>query len=374
MAQVQLQGVTKRFGNAVAVDDLNLDIADHEFLVLLGPSGCGKTTALRMIAGLDEPTSGTITIGDDVVNGLDPSERDIAMVFQSYALYPNLTVAANIEAPLMARRRDVVTGEKVARPTSAQRRTQVEEAAALLGLSEQLDKKPGELSGGQRQRVALARAMVRHPRAFLMDEPLSNLDAKLRTQTRVELVELWRRLESTFIYVTHDQVEAMTMATRVAIMSAGKLQQVGPPQEVYDRPANLFVAEFIGSPPMNILPAELSRGDSGLAIKIAGSVIDVPTKEDLASGASGITIGIRPEHVEIDPTGDIDATVRSVELLGHEQHVVVAVDGNDLVIRQSVAADQPAPGAQINLKFERQHLHVFDSSSTQRLFTLGDLA
>ena len=374
MAQVQLQGVTKRFGNAVAVDDLNLDIADHEFLVLLGPSGCGKTTALRMIAGLDEPTSGTITIGDDVVNGLDPSERDIAMVFQSYALYPNLTVAANIEAPLMARRRDVVTGEKVARPTSAQRRTQVEEAAALLGLSEQLDKKPGELSGGQRQRVALARAMVRHPRAFLMDEPLSNLDAKLRTQPRVELVELWRRLESTFLYVTHDQVEAMTMATRVAIMSAGKLQQVGPPQEVYDRPANLFVAEFIGSPPMNILPAELSRGDSGLAIKIAGSVIDVPTKEDLASGASGITIGIRPEHVEIDPTGDIAATVRSVELLGHEQHVVVAVDGNDLVIRQSVAADQPAPGAQINLKFERQHLHVFDSSSTQRLFTLGDLA
>ncbi len=259
MGRLGLEHVTKRFDATAAVDDLTLEVADEEFLVLLGPSGCGKSTALRMIAGLERPTEGTITIGDRVVNDVEAKDRDIAMVFQSYALYPHMTVRRNIEFPLRSR--------KVA---ADERDKLVNDAAESLGLDGLLDRKPAQLSGGQRQRVALARAIVRRPQAFLMDEPLSNLDAKLRVQTRAELVELQRRLAATILYVTHDQVEAMTMGHRIAILDAGVLQQVGPPQEVYAQPANLFVARFIGSPPMNTVAGRVVNDGDTMSIAIPG--------------------------------------------------------------------------------------------------------
>ncbi len=249
MAQVSFEGVTKRFGDTVAVDALSLTIPDGELLVLLGSSGCGKTTALRLVAGFEEATEGQISIGPRVVNDIDPKDRDVAMVFQSYALYPHLTVAKNIEFPL--RQRGMAKD---------QRAVKVKEAAATLGLDTLLDRKPAQLSGGQRQRVALARAIVREPQVFLMDEPLSNLDAALRIQTRADIVALQDRLGTTTLYVTHDQVEAMTMGDRIAVMSHGVLQQVAAPEDLYARPANTFVAGFLGSPGMNLLPGHLTRG------------------------------------------------------------------------------------------------------------------
>ncbi len=265
MAGVTFDHVTKRFGKVVAVRDLTLEIADHEFLVLLGPSGCGKSTALRMIAGLEDPTEGTITIGEEVVNDIEPRDRDVAMVFQTYALYPHMTVRRNIEFPLKSRK---VPPEERARL--------VREVAETLGLDDLLERKPAQLSGGQRQRVALARAIVRRPQAFLMDEPLSNLDAKLRVQTRADLIELQQRLKTTVVYVTHDQVEAMTMGHRIAIIADGALQQVGPPQEVYERPANLFVAGFIGTPPMNIIQARVVKECDALAVSLPGARVPLP--------------------------------------------------------------------------------------------------
>src|SRR6476619_8549572 len=245
MAGSTFAGVTKQFGDGtVAVDDLDLEIHDGEFMILVGPSGCGKTTALRMVAGLEEPTSGESLIGGTVVNDRDPVDRDIAMVFQNYALYPHMTVRDNIGFPLRM--------QKIAKE---ERRRRIGDAAELLGLDELLGRKPGALSGGQRQRVAMGRAIVRNPAVFLMDEPLSNLDAKLRGETRAELIALHQRVEGTFVYVTHDQVEAMTMGTRVAVMQRGVLELVGPPQEVYEKPARLFVAQFLGTPPMNVFPA-----------------------------------------------------------------------------------------------------------------------
>ena len=286
VAQVRLEHISKIFGegdDAVkAVDDVTLSIDHHEFMILLGPSGCGKSTLLRTIAGLEDPTSGDVFIGDRRVNDVLPKERDVAMVFQSYALYPHKTVAANIEFPLKVR-----GVEKNERAEAARR------AAEVLGLTEQMKRKPGQLSGGQRQRVALARAIVRNPAVFLMDEPLSNLDAKLRGDTRAELVDLHRRLDSTFVYVTHDQVEAMTMGTRVAVLDRGRLQQVGTPREVYDRPATVFVAQFIGTPPMNVLPAGMW-------------------------GTPDVQVGVRPEHLRIEPAGRLRAVVRQIEHLGHE--------------------------------------------------------
>ncbi|MEQ1833916.1 MAG: ABC transporter ATP-binding protein, partial [Candidatus Eisenbacteria bacterium] len=286
MAHVRLEHVSKTFGEGddkvTAVDDISLAVEDHEFMILLGPSGCGKSTLLRMVAGLEDPTSGKVSIGDVVVNDVEPKLRDIAMVFQSYALYPHKTVAANIEFPL-----------KVRGVEKAERAQAALQAAGVLGLTDYMRRKPGQLSGGQRQRVALARAIVRNPAVFLMDEPLSNLDAKLRGDTRAELVDLHRRLNSTFIYVTHDQVEAMTMGSRVAVLNAGRLEQVGTPQEVYDRPASSFVAQFIGTPPMNLLgPGHL--------------------------GGDGVQVGIRPEHLLVTPGGPLQGTVRQVEHLGHE--------------------------------------------------------
>ncbi len=334
MGRVSLSGVTKQFGDVIAVDHLDLEVADCEFLVLLGPSGCGKSTALRMIAGLEELTEGTITIGDRVVNDVEPKDRDLAMVFQSYALYPHLTVRRNIEFPLRTR----------GIPKS-QRTAQVEAAAESLGLDGLLDRKPGQLSGGQRQRVALARAIVRDPEAFLMDEPLSNLDAKLRVQTRAELVELQRRLEATVIYVTHDQVEAMTMGDRIAIMDHGVLQQVGPPQEVYARPANLFVARFIGTPPMNTIPGEL------------------------VGASASVVIGVRPEHLHLDGGADgLSATVAVIESLGHERHVICRLaDGTTVIIRQSTETDGPRTGTEVVLRYEATDVHRFDASTGARI-------
>ncbi len=302
MGRVTLDHVTKRFDGTTAVNDLSLAVADEEFLVLLGPSGCGKSTALRMIAGLETPTAGTITIGDRIVNDVEPKDRDIAMVFQSYALYPHMTVRRNIEFPLRSRRTPAEERDKL-----------VADAAESLGLEELLERKPAQLSGGQRQRVALARAIVRRPEAFLMDEPLSNLDAKLRVQTRAELVELQRRLSATIVYVTHDQVEAMTMGHRIAVLDAGVLQQIGPPQDVYASPANLFVARFIGSPPMNTVDGRVARVDGSLVVEIPGGA--APLTQQLAhaveaTGLENVVLGVRPEDLRLGDEGGVTANVR----------------------------------------------------------------
>jgi len=356
MSRVALDGVTRRFGDVTAVDNLTLEVQDQEFLVLLGPSGCGKSTALRMIAGLEEPTEGTIQIGFRTVNGVEPKNRDIAMVFQSYALYPHMTVAKNIEFPLKSR--------NVAK---AERERQVNDTARMLGLEELLGRKPAALSGGQRQRVALARAIVRSPEVFLMDEPLSNLDAKLRVQTRAELIELQRRLAATVIYVTHDQVEAMTMGHRIAILDRGALQQVAPPSEVYDKPANLFVARFIGNPPMNTVEGDLV----GNELRIEGLAIALP--DALAAAAkqgsvSRAVLGIRPEHLSIGPEGLLAAKVTVVEALGHERHVICRLDdGQMVIVRQPSADTAPSEGETLRLSADAAHVHLFDAETGRRI-------
>jgi ABC-type sugar transport system ATPase subunit len=328
MGRVAFTHVTKQFGDTLAVEDLTLQIDDGEFFVLLGPSGCGKSTALRMVAGLEDPTDGLVEIGDRVVNRVEPKDRDVAMVFQSYALYPHLSVRRNIEFPL--RTRDVERKE---------RKRLVDTAAGALGLSELLERKPGQLSGGQRQRVALARAIVRRPAVFLMDEPLSNLDAQLRVQTRGELVNLQRELETTIVYVTHDQVEAMTMGHRVAVMNKGVLQQLGAPQDVYDQPANRFVAQFIGTPPMNIF--------------------HVDGHDDL--------LGVRPEHLAIVPDGPWNATVLFVESLGHERHLHAKLaSGDEVIVRQPGHAPLLEPDAVVYLGAPADKIHHFDPTTGER--------
>ena len=367
MAAVEFSRVTKRFGATTAVDGFDLRVEDGEFLVLLGPSGCGKSTVLRLLAGLEEASDGTISIGGRRVDGIDPKDRDLAMVFQSYALYPHMTVAKNIAFPLRPR--------GIAK---ADRDRMTREAAEILGLASLLDRKPAQLSGGQRQRVALARAIVRHPEVFLMDEPLSNLDAKLRTQTRTELVELQRRLGTTFLYVTHDQIEAMTMAHRVAIMEAGRLQQVGSPQAVYDRPANLFVARFVGSPPMNIISGVLEPASR--LVSVAGAAIPAPPRlceRFSARVAVPIEVGVRPEHLRLtDATRAgprLSATVSLVEELGHEQLVhAVTVGGVSITVRLpslggGLAPRALAPGANVQLAVDPIDVHLFDATSTERL-------
>ena len=366
MASVTFDSVSKRYGDVTAVADLNLTIEDGEFMVLLGPSGCGKTTALRMIAGLEEITEGSLSIGDRVVNDLDPSKRDISMVFQSYALYPHMTVRKNIESPLRTRSYHVDGADKPVRKlTTAERDERVAEAARVLDLEPYLDRKPAALSGGQRQRVALARAFVGRPQAFLMDEPLSNLDAKLRAQTRIELVELHKRVGTTVVYVTHDQVEAMTMATRVAVMSMGKLQQVGSPQEVYERPINTFVAQFIGTPPMNCLPAKISS--DGRSVELEGGTLPIP--EGLSSKpapGSAVIVGVRPEHLELDPNGTLEVEVRAVEWLGHECLVSASVGDSPLIVRQ-VGMSTDAAGTKARLSAEPANVHLFDAETTERI-------
>lgn len=311
MASVEFLGVCKSFtAGAAAVSDLTLQVADRELLVMVGPSGCGKSTVLRLLAGLEAPSQGEIRIGDRVVNKLTPQERNVAMVFQDYALYPFLSVRKNIEFPL--KMRGLGAGEM---------QEQVERIAALLSLGSLLDRLPKQLSGGQRQRVAMARALVREPAVSLLDEPLSNLDAKLRVQVRAEIAELQQRTGTTMLYVTHDQVEAMTLGHRVAVLHQGKLQQVATPRELYERPANVFVAGFIGNPPMNLLSTTTCVVDGALAVRIGGSEIRLISNTAGLSIGSAVTVGVRPEALRLQAaSGDarIEAQVGYVEYLGHE--------------------------------------------------------
>ncbi|MDD9369271.1 MAG: ATP-binding cassette domain-containing protein [Acidimicrobiales bacterium] len=369
MASLTFEDVTKRFDDVVAVDALDLTITDGEFMVLLGPSGCGKTTALRMIAGLEDITAGKLYIGDEVVNDVGPAKRDVSMVFQSYALYPHMTVRRNIESPLLVRRYPVDgDGTAPRKLTKDERDERVSEAARVLGLDELLHRKPAALSGGQRQRVALARAFVGRPQAFLMDEPLSNLDAKLRAATRLELVDLHRRVETTVVYVTHDQVEAMTMADRIAIMSEGRLQQVGTPQDVYDAPANLFVAGFIGTPAMNTIPGTVVIDDgSAPAVDVGRGRVPFPaTVAAVPAAGAPVVVGIRPEHLVLDPAGQLDLDVRAVEWLGHECLIFGTVGDTPVVVRQTGMATVQA-GDTGRLAVDPAAVHAFDPDTTLRL-------
>jgi multiple sugar transport system ATP-binding protein len=365
MSSIRLEGVTKRFGQVIAVDAIDLEVTDGEFMVLLGPSGCGKTTVLRLIAGLDSLSEGSLRIGDRVVNDVEAKDRDVSLVFQSYALYPHMSVFRNIESPLVARRIRL-DGDAPRHLSRAERADRVREVAATLGLAELLDRKPAALSGGQRQRVALARAIVSRPAAFLMDEPLSNLDAKLRVQTRLELAELHQRLATTVVYVTHDQVEAMTLATRLAILDQGRLQQLGTPREVYERPCNLFVAQFIGNPPMNIVPGSFGADAGAPHLEIAGTRL--PWPDDLPGPAFGssVVVGVRPEHLVPGADG-IPAEVRAVEWLGSERHLVTQVGGATVVVREGVGGHEAVPGEVVRLTCEPRHVHLFDPVTTERL-------
>jgi multiple sugar transport system ATP-binding protein len=361
MSLVVFDNVSKFFGEVVALKDFSLEINDREFIVLLGPSGCGKSTALRIVAGLEEPTKGNILIGNQVMNGVEPKRRDVAMVFQNYALYPHMSVYDNIAFGLRMRG---LSRQEIDRS--------VREAAQSLGLRELLRRKPGELSGGQRQRVALGRAIVRRPVVYLMDEPLSNLDAKLRVQTRGELIKMHRQLQTTFIYVTHDQVEAMTMGDRIAILEQGVLQQVGPPQEVYDRPANIFVAGFIGSPAMNFLPARLRTRDGDLFADSELGSFRLDARQPHAASDGEAVVGVRPEHLRLGAEGGgpvsatIGAVVDLVEYLGNEAHVTFSSGDTTLVARLD-ARVKVKPGDTVPLTVLMEDVHLFDRASGQRL-------
>ena len=352
MATVTFDHVWKKFGDFAAVKDLSLEIQDGEFMVLVGPSGCGKTTSLRMIAGLEEVSDGNLKIGERVVNDVAPKDRDIAMVFQSYALYPHMSIYDNM-----------AFGLKLRKIPKAQIDERVKDAARILNL-ENLQKKPRELSGGQRQRVALGRAIVREPAVFLMDEPLSNLDAKLRVQTRAEIARLHQRLGTTTVYVTHDQVEAMTMGTRIAVRDKGELMQVGPPQELYDNPKKLFVAGFIGSPAMNFVNVK-RNGDQ---VQGEGITLPIPTRyRGGVESAADLVAGFRPEHLEI---GDFpnSATIRAnadvVEFLGDEELLHVSVQGHDGDVVAVVGSEHRVkPGDVVDLKLPLEKLHLFDAAS-----------
>ena len=335
MAGITFENVTKTYGDGfLAVSDLDLHVHDGEFVVLVGPSGCGKTTALRMLAGLEEISDGTVRIGDRVVNNVPPGDRDIAMVFQNYALYPHMTVAENIGFAL--RMRKVPKGEA---------RKRIEETARIIGLLDHLDRKPRQLSGGQRQRVAMGRAIVREPQVFLMDEPLSNLDAKLRVQMRAEISRIQRQLHVTTVYVTHDQVEAMTMGDRVAVLRRGLLQQYDAPQHLYERPANLFVASFIGSPAMNILEATVELDGDAPVLRLGSGTLPVPRDAANSLGAYAgkrIALGIRPEAFgELDGRNDdgrgrVRGVVRAVEALGPEQLAHVELEASAVLVDEVV--------------------------------------
>jgi multiple sugar transport system ATP-binding protein len=358
MAGVRFENVAKRFGAVSVIEGLNLEVGDREFMVLVGPSGCGKSTALRMIAGLEEVTDGRVYIGDQVVNDLQPKERDVAMVFQSYALYPHMTVRENIEFGLVMRK---MPKEEARRRAAS--------AAETLGIASLLERRPKQLSGGQRQRVAVARAIVRDPKVFLFDEPLSNLDAKLRVQMRAEITKLQQRLQTTVVYVTHDQVEAMTMGHRIAVMKEGTLQQVGTPLEVYEKPANLFVAQFIGTPPMNFFAAVIR--DSRVAA--GGFALPLPERYR-ATVAEGqrVLAGIRPENVSAvagsgrGAAAPISTRVEFVEVIGH-QAIVHSSIGDDTFVAALDAHAVPKLGETITLQMEIDALHLFDAKSQQHL-------
>jgi multiple sugar transport system ATP-binding protein len=359
MTQVVLRELNKKYDEVHAVKDVNLTIRDKEFLVLVGPSGCGKTTTLRMVAGLEDITSGEIAIGDRIVNDLPPKDRDIAMVFQNYALYPHMSVYDNMAFGLKMR--------KFPRPEIQKR---VQDAAEILGIQELLQRKPRQLSGGQRQRVAVGRAIVRHPQVFLFDEPLSNLDAKLRVQMRVELKRLHQRLETTAIYVTHDQVEAMTLGSRVVVMKDGWVQQVGEPMEIYARPQNRFVAGFIGSPSMNFIPVTLTDGSGALFAEAGGIRIKVPaasTQSLMPYKGQGLTLGVRPEDLRVGANSDsadlsFEAVVEVVEPLGAEILLDTKAAGQQIVARVEPTV-RTQPHEKIRLTFIPDRIHFFDAKT-----------
>jgi len=348
MAQIELRNVNKRWGSFVGVENFNLTIADEEFLVLLGPSGCGKTTTMRMIAGLEDITEGDIVIDGKIVNDLDPKDRDVAMVFQSYGLYPHMNVYENIRFPL-----------KVRKIEAAEHDARVRRASAMVELDEFLHRKPAELSGGQRQRVALARAIVREPNVFLMDEPLSNLDAKLRVSTRAQIKNLSHELKVTTVYVTHDQIEAMTLADRVVVMKQGKIQQVGTPTEIYDNPANTFVASFIGSPAMNLMDGTISGGVfEGKNVRIDG----------LNAADGEVTLGFRAEDAALaeGDTAQISAPIYTIELLGDAVMLAVRA-GGQMVSVKTHKEFRAKIGDPISFSVPSEICHVFDRASGERL-------
>lgn len=361
MSSVTYKHVYKRFGDVVAVNDLDIEIADKEFLVFVGPSGCGKTTSLRLLAGLEEISDGNIYIGDRLVNDVPPKDRDIAMVFQSYALYPHMSVYDNMAFGLKLRKTPKQDIDR-----------RVHEAAGMLGIETLLDRKPKQLSGGQRQRVALGRAIVREPHVFLMDEPLSNLDAKLRVQTRAEISKLHQRLETTFIYVTHDQVEAMTMGTRIAVMKDGLLQQIDSPQVLYDTPSNMFVAGFIGSPSMNFFDARLVERDGKMAADCKDFIVEIPENRTAAYRqhmGKEVIFGVRPEDLhdpEFTPPGIakalVEAKVDVTELMGSEVIVYLTTEHTQFLGRFDPRTSARV-GNKIQAAFNMDYTHIFDKQT-----------
>jgi multiple sugar transport system ATP-binding protein len=358
MAGVKFEGVSKRFGDVVAVNDLSLEIEDKEFLVLLGPSGCGKTTTLRLLAGLEDPTSGEIYIGDRVVNDVAPKDRDIAMVFQSYALYPHMSVYDNMAFGLRLRKVPKVDVDR-----------RVKEAAGMLEIEDLLDRRPRQLSGGQRQRVAVGRAIVREPQVFLMDEPLSNLDAKLRVLARANLSKLHQRLETTFVYVTHDQVEAMTMASRIAVQKDGLLLQVGTPDELYERPANIFVAGFIGSPAMNFFEATLKPTDGDVRVDVGPFELSAPPekRKSLAKYVGKkMILGIRPNDIydtnfapPLKSPSSIKAQVDVIEPMGDQAYLYLAA-GDNIFIARVDPRTEARVGKEVEMLVNMDNMHIFD--------------
>ena len=352
MAQVAIRNAAKAFGTVKVLHDVSVDIADGQFVVLVGPSGCGKSTLLRMVAGLETVSAGTISIGDRVVNHLPPAKRDIAMVFQNYALYPHKTVEQNMAFALKLRNTDpAVVTERVNR------------AAEILDLAPYLKRYPRQLSGGQRQRVAMGRAIVRNPQVFLFDEPLSNLDAKLRVQMRTEIKELHQRLKTTTIYVTHDQIEAMTMADKIVVMRDGRIEQVGAPLELFDRPANLFVAGFIGSPSMNLLKGVMRKGDRP-GVDIAGALFPIAVNNAARDGQV-VVYGVRPEHLEIHPDG-VPAKISVVEPTGSETLVFLRFGDGEMVALFRERHDFK-PGDTLHLKPRLDQVHLFDAGTGSRI-------
>ncbi|QPC88226.1 sn-glycerol-3-phosphate ABC transporter ATP-binding protein UgpC [Mesorhizobium sp. NBSH29] len=354
MASVAIRDVYKSFGSVEILHGVDIDIEDGEFVTLVGPSGCGKSTLLRMIAGLESISGGEISIANRVVNNVAPKERDIAMVFQNYALYPHMTVAENMAFSM-----------KLKNAPLAESSERVQRAAEILGLTPLLERYPRQLSGGQRQRVAMGRAIVRDPQVFLFDEPLSNLDAKLRVQMRAEIKELHQRLKTTTIYVTHDQIEAMTMADKIVVMHDGIVEQVGPPLELYDRPDNLFVAAFIGSPSMNLLRGTIAT-DGSAAFKGAGG-ISVPLDGRVATSAGqNVVVGMRPEHIRLSPDG-FAAKIAVVEPTGSEIQIIARTEGGDDIVANFRERHAFRPGERVNLSVDPALLHLFDGKTGKRL-------
>jgi multiple sugar transport system ATP-binding protein len=354
MATVQIQAVRKSYGALQVLHGVDIDIADGEFVILVGPSGCGKSTLLRMVAGLEDISAGTVSIGDRVVNHVEPKDRNIAMVFQNYALYPQMTVAQNMGFAL-----------ELAGVPKAEIKQKVEAAAGILGLEPLLDRKPAQLSGGQRQRVAMGRAIVRNPQVFLFDEPLSNLDAKLRVKMRAEIKALHQRLKTTVIYVTHDQIEAMTMADKIVVMQAGRVEQIGTPLELYDHPKNIFVAGFLGSPAMNFIEGTVSHGPAPQLH--VSETLSIPLGEIPTSARNrDVILGVRPEDVLPGEPGGIPATVLIVEPTGSETHAALQLGGLTItcVWRERVSVK---PGDHISLTFRQTNLHFFDPVTKERL-------